>query len=230
MRHGAKQYKVTGNALPNYNYWLPDAPAAANFGLALCPFLLLFRWHKTMQFITTPIAGLFEIELSVIRDERGWFTRTYSKEEFTRIGHTKEWVQANHSFTKAAGAIRGLHYQHPPHAEAKLVRCINGRVLDVAVDLRRNSPTFLCWHALELSAENRKSFYIPEGCAHGFQTLTEDCALVYFHTANYTPAAEAGIRYDDTALGIHWPMPPTDVSARDLNHPPIPPTFEGLLL
>lgn len=138
-----------------------------------------------MIFTETLLKGSYIIELSAFTDDRGWFARTYCKNEFAAIGHTAEWVQMNHSFTKDKGAIRGMHYQLPPFSEIKMVRCIAGAVYDVIVDLRKDSPTFLQWYGTELSAANKKMLYIPEGFAHGFQTLQNDCELIYHHSQFY---------------------------------------------
>src|SRR6185436_8919353 len=124
-----------------------------------------------MKFSSTNIKGVYVIDLQPVEDSRGWFMRTYCKNEFAEIGHDKEWVQLNHSFTRSKGTIRGMHYQVPPYSEIKLVRCIAGAVMDVAVDLRRGSATYLNWVSVELSEKNKKMIYIPEGFAHGFQTL-----------------------------------------------------------
>ena len=124
-----------------------------------------------MIFIPTPLKGSYEIVLEPKGDNRGWFARFYCKKEFEQINHTKEWVQMNHSFTSTKGSIRGMHFQNPPYAEVKLVRCIAGAVYDVIIDLRKDSPTFLQHYGTQLSAENKKMLYIPEGFAHGFQTL-----------------------------------------------------------
>jgi len=183
-----------------------------------------------MQFISTNIEGLYEIELKVFTDDRGWFARTYCKKEFAAIHHDKEWTQLNHSFTAKKGALRGMHYQVPPFHEVKMVRCIAGAIFDVAIDLRKNSPTFLQWHGVEISASNKKMFYIPEGFAHGFQTLTEDCELIYHHTSYYTPGSEGGFRYDDPVFNISWPLPVSEISERDLNHPNVNVNFEGIIL
>src|SRR6478752_4125211 len=135
-----------------------------------------------MKFTETSLKGSYTIDLNLFKDERGWFARTYCKNEFETIGHAKEWVQLNHSFTKQKGAIRGMHYQLPPFSEIKMVRCIAGAVYDVIIDLRKDSETFLKWFGVELSAENKKMIYIPEGFAHGFQALTNDCELIYHHS------------------------------------------------
>ncbi|MEP6712353.1 MAG: dTDP-4-dehydrorhamnose 3,5-epimerase [Ferruginibacter sp.] len=182
-----------------------------------------------MIFVPTPLMGSYTIELSPTGDNRGWFARTFCKELFQKeIGHTKEWVQMNHSFTAAKGTIRGMHYQLPPQQEIKLVRCIAGAVFDVMVDLRKNSETYLQWFGTELSAANKKMLYIPEGFAHGFQTLSGDVELVYSHSAFYTPNAEAGILYNDAAINIQWPLPVAEISPRDSSHPVIDLNFKAL--
>jgi len=181
-----------------------------------------------MIFTPTPLAGAYTIDLQPFSDERGWFARFYCKDEFAQIGHTKEWVQMNHSVSNEKGTLRGLHFQLPPYRETKMVRCIRGVVLDVIVDLRRDSPSFLSYFAQELSAENRKMLYIPEGFAHGFQTLTDNAELIYLHTEFYRPNAEGGLRYDDPALGIHWPLTVAIVSERDSKHPFIDKNFKGI--
>jgi dTDP-4-dehydrorhamnose 3,5-epimerase len=137
-------------------------------------------------------------------------------------------VQANRTATVRAGTVRGMHFQRPPHAEAKLVACIRGRVLDVALDLRRGSPTFLRWHAEELSEDNGVSLLIPEGCAHGFQSLEDGVEMLYFHTAAHVPSAEGGVDALDPRLGIPWPLAVVNRSPRDASHPAIDAHFEGL--
>lgn len=181
-----------------------------------------------MIFNNTPLQGAYVIDLTPFQDNRGWFARYYCKDEFASIHHTAEWVQMNHSFTTQRGTLRGLHFQLPPFREIKLVRCIAGSVFDVVIDLREDSPTRLQWFGVELSAANRRMIYIPEGFAHGFQTLTDNCELLYHHSAYYTPTAEAGIRYDDPVVGIDWPLPPADVSDRDRNHSLLTKAFKGI--
>jgi len=181
-----------------------------------------------MIFTPTTLTGSYTIDLQPVSDGRGWFARTFCKEEFQQIGHNKEWVQLNHSFTAKKGALRGMHYQLPPFAEIKMVRCIAGAVYDVIIDLRKNSPGFLEWYGTELSAANKRMLYIPEGFAHGFQTLTADCELIYHHTALYTPGAEGGILYSDPKLGIQWPLAPTEISDRDNQHPLLTDQFSGI--
>ncbi len=181
-----------------------------------------------MNFESTGLKGSYVIDIFPMEDERGWFVRTFCKNEFEKIGHKDEWVQMNHSFTNDAGTIRGMHFQNMPYAEIKLVRCIAGSVYDVIIDLRKNSNTFLKWFGIELSAENKKMIYIPAGFAHGFQTLTANCQLIYNHTAFYKPGFEAGIKYDDQTISIQWPMPVSNISERDNSHPYLNNFFEGL--
>jgi len=181
-----------------------------------------------MIFTETPLKGSYVIGIEPRGDSRGWFARTYCKNEFAQIGHDKVWVQLNHSFSAAKGTVRGMHYQLPPHAEIKMVRCIAGSVYDVIIDIRKYSPTFLKWFGTELSAANKNMLYIPAGFAHGFQTLSEDTELIYHHSEFYTPGAEAGLKYDDPALNIQWPLPVSEISERDAMHPLIDSTFKGL--
>ena len=183
-----------------------------------------------MKFVDTKLEGCFIIEPRVIEDSRGWFARNFCKEDFRQIGHNKEWVQLNHSVTYKKGSLRGMHYQLPPFAETKMVRCISGSVYDVVVDLRQNSPTFLSWFAVELSATNKKMIYIPEGFCHGFQTLSDDCQLIYHHTAMYMPGSEGGIRFDDAVLKIIWPLAITEISDRDRSHAYLENNFKGISL
>src|ERR1700761_3710000 len=132
-----------------------------------------------MRFVETSLPGVVVIEPELLADERGWFARTFDPEEFAARGMNPDVVQANASFNTRLGTLRGMHYQADPHGESKLVRCVRGAIFDVAIDLRADSPTYKEWHAVELSAENRLAFYIPDGLAHGFQTLTEDCDVLY---------------------------------------------------
>jgi dTDP-4-dehydrorhamnose 3,5-epimerase len=181
-----------------------------------------------MIFTETSLKGSYVIDLEPFTDGRGWFARTFSKDEFQKIGHYKEWLQLNHSYTKEPGSLRGMHYQLPPFSEIKLVRCIAGKVYDVIVDIRKNSPTFLQWFGVEISSENKKMIYIPEGFAHGFETLTDDCELIYHHTAAYTPELEGGLKYDDKILGIQWPIPVRAMSQRDKTHSYLDKDFKGI--
>lgn len=183
------------------------------------------------DFITTLLSGLRVVQRKAIEDHRGFLSRFYCVEEFAKANVNKPVAQINHTLTRQKGAVRGLHFQHPPHAETKMVSCLKGEIFDVAVDLRRDSPTFLHWHAEILSASNRRSLLIPEGYAHGFQALTKDCELIYLHTASYSPESEGALNVADPVLGITWPLPIRDLSSRDQNHPfVINNNFQGIVL
>jgi dTDP-4-dehydrorhamnose 3,5-epimerase len=181
-----------------------------------------------MKIRDTEIHGAFVVETEPFQDNRGAFARLYCVRELAPVVGDRQVVQVNHSMTRAAGAIRGLHYQRAPHAEMKIVRCLKGRVFDVAVDLRQGSPTFLRWISCELSPQNRQALVVPEGCAHGFQVLEADSELLYLHTACYTREAEGAVRYDDPRVAIAWPLAPTDLSERDRSHPLLTPEFKGI--
>lgn len=181
-----------------------------------------------MIFNPTPLQGSYEIELNLSEDSRGRFGRFFCKNEFDEIGHSKEWVQMNHSFTKTKGTVRGMHFQLPPHSEIKLVKCISGVVFDVIIDLRKSSPTFLQSFGTELSAKKKNMLYIPEGFAHGFQTITENCELIYLHSEYYQPKAEAGIRFDDPLIDLKWPITISELSEKDKNHPYLNQSFKGI--
>jgi dTDP-4-dehydrorhamnose 3,5-epimerase len=183
-----------------------------------------------LEFIATDIDGLYKVSLKKLEDERGLFARTFCKNEFKQIGFDKEFVQFNHSFNKSKGTIRGMHFQQQPYAETKLIRCVQGAVYDVAVDLRAGSPTFLHYFGIELSAKNMNSIIIPEGFAHGFQTLEDDSALIYHHTQYYTPGADAGIRFNDPLLNIQWPLPPVMLSEKDMAYTLIDKNFKGIII
>ena len=184
----------------------------------------------SFDFLTTPLEDLLVVQRKAIEDHRGFLSRLYCGEEFRGAGIKKAIAQINHTLTQKKGAVRGLHFQHPPYAEAKLVSCLKGKIWDVAVDLRRDSPTYLRSHGEILSAENRRSLFIPEGCAHGFQTLTEDCELIYLHSAAYHSEAEGALNVADPRLDIAWPLPIDDLSERDRSHPFISSGFEGIVL
>lgn len=163
----------------------------------------------------TPLAGLSVIESGSVGDERGRFSRIFCEDELSALQPDLHFPQVNLSETYRRGCIRGLHFQYPPAADAKLIRCVRGRVFDVAVDLRAGSPTFLHWHAVELDAASPLQVFIPAGFAHGFQALSDDVLMLYLHTARWSRAHEGGLRYDDPRLGIAWPLPPQQVSAKD---------------
>jgi dTDP-4-dehydrorhamnose 3,5-epimerase len=178
----------------------------------------------------TSLAGVVVVESQSFSDPRGFLMRLFCEKELSVFWGERKVVQINQSRTKSVGAVRGMHFQHPPYAEMKLVRCLRGKVWDVAVDLRGGSPTFLKWHAEELTPGNAKMMVIPEGCAHGFQVLEENSELLYLHTASYTPLAEGGVSYGDPKLDIRWPLPVNDLSLRDLAHAPITPDFSGIVV
>lgn len=181
-----------------------------------------------MKLHATPLTGLYEVRATPVGDARGRFTRLFCEQELAAMRPALHFTQINISETHGLGTLRGLHYQTPPAAEAKLIRCLRGRVFDVAVDLRTESPTFLQWHALELAENNDLAVFIPEGFAHGFQTLTDEAHLLYMHTAPWTPACEAGLRHDDPRLAIAWPLGITTVSERDRGYALIDDAFFGV--
>ena len=182
------------------------------------------------RFITTalPLSGLTLVERKRFADNRGFLERVFCAEELRSFGWTKPIAQINHAFTAKQGSVRGMHFQFPPHSESKLVSCIRGEVWDVAVDIRANSPTFMQWHAEHLSAENGRALMIPEGFAHGFQTLTDDVVLLYCHGRAYAATAEGGLNPADPRLAIQWPLAISDLSARDAGQPFITAEFEGV--
>lgn len=181
-----------------------------------------------MIFSPTTLKGSYIIEPEQFSDNRGWFARYYCKKEFSKINHEAEWVQMNHSFTTQKGTIRGMHYQVAPYKEIKMIRCVAGAVFDVIVDIRQGSPSFLNWFGVELSSQNKKMIYIPQGFAHGFQALANNTELLYHHSEYYTPRAEGGMKYDDIRLNIDWPLPVNAISDRDIAHPYIDNNFKGI--
>jgi dTDP-4-dehydrorhamnose 3,5-epimerase len=182
------------------------------------------------NFILTPLTGLVLLQRKAIEDHRGFFSRFYCAEELREVGLIKTIAQINHSLTCKKGTVRGMHFQYPPHDETKLVSCFKGKILDVAIDLRYDSPTFLHSHSEILSAANRKSMLIPEGFAHGFQTLAEDCELIYLHTASYHQESEGALNVVDPKLNIAWPLPIISLTDRDRDHPFINSDFRGNIL
>ena len=181
-----------------------------------------------MRLRETSLAGVLVAETPTTHDGRGAFSRWFCDRELSAMMDTHRIAQINHSLTRIKGTVRGMHYQSPPHAEMKLIRCLRGRVWDVAVDLRRGSPTFGRWHAEELSPERACMLIIPEGCAHGFQVLEADSELLYLHTTHYEKSAEGGIRADDPTIGITWPLAISELSARDVAHPLLDAAFAGI--
>jgi dTDP-4-dehydrorhamnose 3,5-epimerase len=178
-----------------------------------------------MIFHETPIPGVWLIESERFSDERGSFARTFDREEFQTRGLNYEVTQCNSSHSAKRDTLRGMHYQADPHGESKLVRCVRGAVFDVAVDVRGHSPSFCAWHGVELSADNGHALYIPAGLAHGFQTLTDDCEVIYQMGHRYVPEAARGVRFDDDAFAIDWPAPRGEriISERDASYPDFAP-------
>lgn len=176
----------------------------------------------------SPLRGLKLVERQRLSDIRGFLSRLFCAEELADVGWRKPIVQINHTHTAKRGTVRGMHFQCPPHAEMKLVSCIRGEVWDVAVDVRVGSPTFLHWHAERLSAENGCALLIPEGFAHGLQTLTDDVEMLYCHSESYSAEVEGGLSPTDPCLGIVWPLAIIELSGRDAGHPLITSDFEGV--
>ena len=172
-----------------------------------------------MKFTETSIRGVYIIEHDVKRDERGSCARVWDDEEFKNHGLFDHIVHANISENPRMGTLRGLHYQIAPHEEAKIVRCSRGKIFDVALDLRKDSPSYKQWTSVELSELNNRVFYIPEGCAHGFQALEDNCEVSYFMSAAYDSASARGVRFDDPAFKIAWPLPVSTISAKDRSFP-----------
>lgn len=168
-----------------------------------------------MKFVETVIKGPFVIEPERQEDERGFFARVFCEREFSALGLETRYVQCSISYNLRKGTLRGLHYQAPPHDEVKVVRCTRGAIYDVIVDLRPDSATHGRWVGVELSADNRRMLYIPKGCAHGFQTLEDDCEVFYQISAEYHSPSARGLRHDDPGLAITWPLPVTLLSERD---------------
>lgn len=172
-----------------------------------------------MIFHETTLKDAWLIELEPRGDARGFFARTLCKEEFARHGLITDYVQQNMSFSAQRGTLRGMHFQKPPFGEAKLIRCVKGAIVDIIVDIRQDSPTYLKHQAFELTEDNRHQLYVPPGFAHAFQTVSDDVEVTYLVSSPYTPQLESGLRYDDPALGIQWPLPVTTISDKDAAWP-----------
>lgn len=183
-----------------------------------------------VKLIETAIRGVYVATSTAACDHRGSFSRLYCERELAPALGPRRIVQVNHSRTGAVGAVRGMHLQLAPHAEMKFVRCLRGRIWDIAVDLRAGSPTLLQAHAEELTGENGRMMIIPEGCAHGFQVLAPDSELLYLHTAFYEATSELGFSCVDDRLKLRWPLPVADLSQRDASHPLIPDGFAGIAI
>lgn len=178
--------------------------------------------RSAVNFEPTPIAGAIIVKTELVEDERGGFGRSFCQDEFRAQGLTPPVAQSSVSWNRRRGTLRGMHYQAKPHEEVKLVRCTRGAVWDVIVDLRGNSPTRLHWHGLELNSENRLALYIPEGVAHGFQTLCDDSEVLYQMSVPYFAGLARGVLWNDPAVGVDWPIANPILSERDRSHPPLP--------
>ncbi len=181
-----------------------------------------------MRFVATRLPGVTRIEVEPREDERGFFARLWCQREFAQHGLDVDWVQCNVAFNKAAGTLRGLHYQAAPHAEAKLVRCTQGAIYDVVVDLRPESPTFRQYTSAVLTAQNHHQLFIPAGLAHGFLTLADDSEAFYLMSAFYAPEAARGVRWDDPAFAVEWPAPVRVIAPRDQGYPDFAPEAASL--
>lgn len=180
-------------------------------------------------FTPTPLQGVYIVKPKPIKDDRGYFERYFCAQDFAEIGLQKPIAQINHSYTKGIGSIRGLHYQTAPHYETKIVRCLKGSIYDVAVDIRKDSPTFLQYFGIELSEENGKYLYIPEGFAHGFQTLSDEAEILYLVSEPFNPQADSGLNALDPVLSISWPLSLGHISDKDKNALFITQDFKGVL-
>ncbi|MCW7490392.1 dTDP-4-dehydrorhamnose 3,5-epimerase [Leptospira meyeri] len=174
------------------------------------------------------IEDLLIVQRFARNDSRGFFSKIFNFDDFNGMGFDFPVIQINQSLTKKKGSVRGLHFQYPPVAEIKMVSCIRGEVFDVAVDLRRESKTFLHWHGEILSEENCKSLLIPKGFAHGFQTLTDDCEMLYLHSEKYSPDLEGALNVTDPLIKVNWPLEISELSERDKQHPYITQEFKGI--
>lgn len=183
-----------------------------------------------MKTRSLPLNDAWIVETNLFQDNRGQFARLFCLNELKSIQPEIFIKQINHSLTVQKGAVRGLHFQNAPMVEDKLIRCLQGNIFDVMVDLRKDSETFLHWHGEILSRDNMKMLYIPKGFAHGFQTLEPNCELLYLHAEFYSPQDESGLRYDDPRLGIQWPLPITEISDRDKNHALLTNDFTGIIV
>ncbi len=172
-----------------------------------------------MTLTETAVSGVFEIEPKVFGDNRGWFYESYSKQEFERLGITADFVQDNRSFSAQKGTLRGLHCQTNPKAQAKLITCLKGAILDVAVDIRKGSPTYMKWVAVELNEDNKKMLYIPKGCLHGFVTLTDNVEVTYKVDEFYSVANDRSVCFCDPEIGVEWEIENPVLSEKDKNAP-----------
>lgn len=178
-----------------------------------------------MKFLSTPLEGARLIELEKRGDDRGFFARLFCEKEFSDAGLVPRFAQVNNSLSGKKGTLRGLHYQHSPSAEVKVVRCIRGALWDAIIDMRENSPTFGKWFGAELTAENRLMMYVPKGFAHAILTLTDDTEALYLVSDFYAPDKERGVRWNDPHFNVQWPIQPADISAKDAAWPDYDPAF-----
>ena len=181
-----------------------------------------------MQFLATPLADAFVVELDLRGDQRGFFARLFCENEFASAGLHSHFVQVNNSLSSRKGTLRGLHYQLAPAAEVKLVRCIRGALYDVIVDIRPDSPTYCRWFGAELSAANRRMMYVPRGFAHAFITLADETEAIYLVSDFYSPDCERGLRWNDPRFAIQWPLQPVEISEKDSNWPDFDPSFHAV--
>lgn len=181
-----------------------------------------------MKFNKTPLEGARTIELEKRGDDRGFFARYFCEREFGAEGLETKFVQINNSLSSKRGTLRGMHYQLPPSPEVKVVRCVRGSLWDVILDLRPDSPSFMQWFGAELSAENRVMMYVPRGFAHALITLADDTEAIYLVSEFYDPQSERGVRWNDPAIGIKWPIEPTEISPKDAKWPDFDPVFHGV--
>lgn len=183
-----------------------------------------------MIFNPLSLNGAYTIDIQPFQDNRGFFTRTFCENEFSGHNLVLHFVQANHSGTHGKGVIRGMHFQYPPFGETKLIKCVQGAIYDVIVDVRKDSPTYLQWYGAELSSENKRMMYVPVGFAHGFQTLTEYSEITYMVSNFYSRENEGGVKFDDFRVNIQWPLPVSLVSDKDMKIPLIDDTFKPVIL
>lgn len=184
--------------------------------------------NRRFKQIKTPIDGLLIIQRIPLVDKRGYLERLFCQDEFQPILKEKQIKQINHTFSEKKGTLRGMHFQYSPNTETKLVSCVRGEVFDVAIDIRKGSSTYLQYFAEKLTEENFKSLLIPEGFAHGFQTLTNNCEMLYFHTNEFAQELEGGLNAKDPMLNIKWPLEIKEISNKDLNHPMLNNDFKGV--
>ena len=180
-----------------------------------------------MKFVETPLTGAYAVELEKRGDDRGFFARAFCEREYTAHGLVDRFVQINNSLSTQAGTLRGMHYQLTPDAEVKVVRCLRGALWDCIADLRPDSPTYRRWFGVELTAENRRSLYVPRGFAHAVLTLEDDTEALYLVSTSYAPQSERGLRWDDPWIGVEWPIQPTEISDKDAGWPDYDPEFHG---